>query len=1014
MIYCLVINVIVVLFLCGVVIWTDLSLSKKYSNYILGVIFGLITIFIMQGRIIVAEGRFLDFRHITLAMAGFIGGPVTAVIAAVISAVYRYSVGGSGSMGGIIGIFSFASFGTILGRRFKTKQNGKKLLFWFITGIVLACIWLVVIVFTFLWTNNSVMVFKTIYVPLLIISPLATTIIFNFYFCVYESFSETSILKAIMKSSPINIMVFGTKTPMLLSENMKTELKAYPFIATMFPLLYVDECWPDLTEPQHKEITTEDGRRFEADLSSFQLPSGESACVVIINDVTDLKVEQEKLRTAENKFSKVFQLAPHMMAILRKSDYRYVDVNCRFLEAKGFNYVDVIGKTPIEIGVSEIEFIEIIEAIERQGTVRNVECSLDTKYGSIGTAILSAERIQIDDQDCILFAYNDITELKQMQSERVEQLTKNFELETKLSQSNQLIADIMTHTQDAFYVLDNQWRFTFVNNKAEELLKKTRDELLGKVLWEINPLTRECLCGANFQKAWDDGSPITFEVHCVLNNGLWNQVTVYPTQFGLSVYYRDITESKLAADELTKSQKEMVSILESMTDCFYAMDWDLQFTYINHAAEIAFGKSRDQILGKKMTEVFKVNDTALFHYHDVMHNKESAAFEILSVALGSKWLEMSVYPTVTGVTCYFRDITSRKLAEEALRQSEDKFSKAFHGSPIMMTLATVIGREFLDVNDAMCSATGYTREEFIGHTSKELNFFVDMTKRKEHGKMLMEQGRLENEELDIYTKSGEIRNGLSWSQLFYLDGKPCHITGLVDVTEQKRIQKEMTKLDRLNLVGQLAAGIAHEIRNPMTTIRGYLQLLGEKPEYAAQKSTFALMLSEVDRANFIITEFLSLAQTKPTELKCQSLNDIINHVYPLLEADTFTRNKQVYYFPGEIPDLELNRKEILQLILNLTRNGLESMAVDGTLTIKTCIEGDKVVLEIADEGCGIPQENLNKLGIPFFTTKDDGTGLGLATCYKIVEAHKAKINIDSSTSGTTICILFPIPKITST
>ncbi|MDR3543308.1 MAG: PAS domain S-box protein [Desulfosporosinus sp.] len=1008
MIYNLVINVIVVLFLCGVVIWTDLSLSKKYSSYILGVIFGLITIFIMQGRIIVAEGRFLDFRHITLAMAGFIGGPVTAVISAVISAVYRYRVGGSGSLGGIIGIVVFACFGAILGRHFKTKQNGKKLLFWFIIGIVLACIWLVVIVITSLWTSNSVMVFKTIYGPLLIISPLATTIIFNFYFCVYESFGETSILKAIMKSSPMNIVVFGAKTPILLSENMKTELKAYPFIATMFPVLFANKGRPDSTEPQHKEFTTEDGRHFVAEMSSFQLPSGENACIAIINDLTDQRVEQEKLRTAENKFSKVFQLAPHMMAILRKSDYRYVDVNCRFLEAKGFNYVDVIGKTPTEIGVSEIEFIEIIEVIERQGTVRNVECSLDTKYGSIGTAILSAERIQIDDQECILFAYNDITELKQMQSERVEQLTKNFELETKLSQSNQLIADIMTHTQDAFYVLDNQWRFTFVNNKAEELLKKTRAELLGNVLWEINPLTRECLCGTNFQKAWDDCLPITFEVHCVLNKGLWNQVTAYPTQFGLSVYYRDITESKLASDELTKSQKEMVSILESMTDCFYAMDQDLQFTYINHAAEIAFEKSRGQILGKKMTEVFKVNDTALFHYHDVMHNKESATFEILSEALGNKWLEMSVYPVVTGVTCYFRDITSRKLSEEAIRQSEEKFAKAFHGGFIMMVLVAE-GGEAIDVNEAFCTGSGYTREEVIGRTSNELNLFVDLNKRRELVKVLKEQGRIENAEIDFRTKSGEIRHGLGWCQILYLDGSKCNITGFIDVTEQKRIQKEMANLDRLNLVGQLAAGIAHEIRNPMTTIRGYLQLLGEKPEYEAQKSTFALMVSEVDRANFIITEFLSLAQTKPTELKSQSLNDIINHVYPLLEADTFTRNKQIYFFPGEIPNLELNKKEILQLIINLARNGLESMAVDGTLTIITCIEGDKVVLEIADEGCGIPPENLNKLGIPFYTTKDDGTGLGLATCYKIAEAHNAKININSSPSGTKIYIIFPIP-----
>ncbi|WP_243450218.1 ATP-binding protein [Desulfosporosinus sp. Sb-LF] len=347
----------------------------------------------------------------------------------------------------------------------------------------------------------------------------------------------------------------------------------------------------------------------------------------------------------------------------------------------------------------------------------------------------------------------------------------------------------------------------------------------------------------------------------------------------------DIVEQKLASEKLIRAQEEKVSILESMTDCFFAMDRDMRFTYINHAGEIAFGKSQNELLSQKITEVIKVNDTALQHYHEVMSEKKSATFEIISEALGGKWLEISAYSAENGLTCYFRDITSRKIAE------------------------------------------------------------------------------------------GEI-----------------------------------ARFDRLNLVGQLAAGIAHEIRNPMTTVRGYLQLLGVKPEYATQRSTFELMISEVDRANAIITEFLSLAQTKPSEMKSRNLNDIISHLYPLLEADTFTQNKQIKFIAGEIPDLALNAKEISQLILNLTRNGLEAMAEGGTLSIESYVEDCKVVLEIADEGCGIPKENFKKLGTPFFTTKDTGTGLGFASCYKIAESHNAKICIDSSPKGTTISILFPIPK----
>jgi len=151
---------------------------------------------------------------------------------------------------------------------------------------------------------------------------------------------------------------------------------------------------------------------------------------------------------------------------------------------------------------------------------------------------------------------------------------------------------------------------------------------------------------------------------------------------------------------------------------------------------------------------------------------------------------------------------------------------------------------------------------------------------------------------------------------------------------------------------------------------------------------------------------------RPTELKSQDLNDILNNLYPLIEADTFTQNKQLNFILGEMPNLELNGNQITQLILNLTRNGLESMQERGCLIVKSYVGDGKVVLAIEDEGCGIPPENLRKVGTPFFTTKDFGTGLGLATCYKIAESHNAKIDIDSSSRGTTFFISFPIPEIT--
>ena len=660
MYYNFLIHGIVVLFLCGVGILLDLSLKRKYSHYLFGVIFGLITIFVMDSRKIGMgiQDHYFDFRHITMTMAGFIGGPVTAVIAAIISSLYRYNVDVSGSMGGIANIVVFGSFGSILGTHIRSKQTGREVLFWFVIGFIMSVVLLLTIALIPPWESHTASVLRLASGPFLIITPLATTILFNFYYWAYEFFGKASILNTLINTSPINLMIFDRNGPILLSENMKMQHQFSPYIEDSTLLTDGDILGQNASAQQAREIATEDGRHFVAELSSFQMPSGKCACVAIVNDITDRKREQEALR----------------------------------------------------------------EAMEK--------------------------------------SYNDVKEIK-----------------------------------------------------------------------------------------------------------------------------RILAEMEITREKLTTSQQEMATILESMADCYFAIDKEWKFTYINHAGETAFGKPRDELLGKKITEVYTVNDTARQYYQEAISQKIAINnFEIFSDALGNKWLEMSVYPTENGLTCYFRDITSRKISEN-----------------------------------------------------------------------------------------------------------------------------EIARLDRLNLVGQLAAGIGHEIRNPMTTVRGYLQLLGAKSEYIAQKPTFDLMISELDRANSIISEFLSLARIKQTDLKSQNLKDILDDLYPLLEADTFNQNKQICFISDVIPDLELNKKEIFQMVLNLTRNGLEAMKERGCLTIKVYLEDGKVVLAIQDEGCGIPPEDLNKLGTPFFTTKDTGTGLGLATCFKIAESHNAKIHIKSSPNGTTFFISFPIP-----
>lgn len=228
-----------------------------------------------------------------------------------------------------------------------------------------------------------------------------------------------------------------------------------------------------------------------------------------------------------------------------------------------------------------------------------------------------------------------------------------------------------------------------------------------------------------------------------------------------------------------------------------------------------------------------------------------------------------------------------------------------------------------------------------------------------------------------------------------------------DITDSKQQEQEMIRLERLNLIGQMAAGISHEVRNPLTTVRGFLQMLESRSDSLQNKEYMEIMISEIDRANGIITDFLSLAKANAECTMHENINEIISRIFPMLQADAFNSNKDIELNLGEIPELELNESEIRQLILNLVRNGLEETPEGGQVSISTYREDNSIVLAIEDEGKGIPQEVQEKMGTPFITTKETGTGLGLAISIGIARRHKAKFEFKTGCDGTIFFIKFP-------
>jgi hypothetical protein len=231
-----------------------------------------------------------------------------------------------------------------------------------------------------------------------------------------------------------------------------------------------------------------------------------------------------------------------------------------------------------------------------------------------------------------------------------------------------------------------------------------------------------------------------------------------------------------------------------------------------------------------------------------------------------------------------------------------------------------------------------------------------------------------------------------------------------DISEVRRQRQEINRLERLNLIGQLAAGISHEIRNPMTTIKGFLQIFSSKSNYQADKGNIDLMISEVDRANGILTDFLSLAKANLDNDKPQNINEIIRRILPMLQADAYNNDKEVVIDLNEVPEILINENEIKQLVLNLVRNGLDATPRQDSVIISTYQKKGEVVLAIKDHGPGIPEEIKEKVGTPFFTTKETGTGLGLAISMGIARRHKADFQFETGGNGTVFYTIFPIYK----
>jgi PAS domain S-box-containing protein len=235
-----------------------------------------------------------------------------------------------------------------------------------------------------------------------------------------------------------------------------------------------------------------------------------------------------------------------------------------------------------------------------------------------------------------------------------------------------------------------------------------------------------------------------------------------------------------------------------------------------------------------------------------------------------------------------------------------------------------------------------------------------------------------------------------------------------DITKQKQLEEEVRRSEKLAIVGELAAGTAHEIRNPLTSVKGFIQLIKTKfsPEDPAQEY-INIMTSEIDRINSIIGEFLLLSKASQPSLKIMSIEQILDEIILLIESEAILKNVKIYkdYTGYSLPKVKVNTEQIKQVFLNLTTNAMAAMTQGGELNINAAYSPAErmITVRFKDNGVGIAAENLEKIFNPFFTTKETGTGLGLTVSYRIIQNHGGIMLVESEIGkGTSFTVKLPV------